>query len=214
MKNVLWCIYIIALTYSCENEPVFENENNPAPINFYALEVGNYWVYKSERYNSLEEYYFDNGVIDSVSIIGTEDIDGETYFKFRTKTTGNDIESPLSNPNGVKIEYFRELDGNLINEEGVIKFTNNNYEERLIAEHHWGTIYEILIDGMTTINVEAGEFDCIYSERYAITPEGEQLEGLDRRYYASGIGLVYDTLSYINNPTPVIIRSLVSYNVQ
>jgi hypothetical protein len=214
MKNFLWCICIITFIFSCENEPVFENENNPFQANFYALKVGNYWVYKSQRYDIIEEQYFDNGVIDSVSIVGTEVIQGEIYFKFRTKTTGNDTENIFNNPNGVKFEYFRELDGNLINEEGFIKFTNNNYEERLIKEIDPGNIYEILVEGSTIINVEAGEFNCINSERYLITPDGEQLLGLDRFYYANGFGLIYDTISLIQVPTPSVIRSLVSYSVQ
>lgn len=214
MKHFLWCICIITLIFSCENEPVFDNENNE--VNFYALEVGNSWVYKSQRYDASAQEYRDNGVIDHVSIVGTEVIKGNTYYKFRTETTGNDGRErvELNNPNGVKFEYFRELDGNLINEEGEIKFTNNNYEERLVKENNWGNIYEILVEGSTTIKVEAGEFDCINSERYAITPNGDRPPGLDRFYYASGFGLIYDTISYVSNSTPVIIRSLVSYNVQ
>lgn len=114
----------------------------------------------------------------------------------------------------VKFEYFRELDGNLINEEGVIKFTNNNFEERIVAELDKGNIYEILVEGITTVTVEAGEFECINSERYYLNLEGRQLSGLDRFYYANGFGLIYDTISLIQNPIPSVIRSLVSYNVQ
>jgi len=214
IKQFLLCICITAFVVSCDNEPVFENENNSAEANFYALTVGNFWVYRSQRYNVLEQHYFDNGVIDSVSIVGTEVIQGETYFKFRTKTTGNDNQNIFNNPNGVKTEYFRELDGNLIDEEGKIIFTNSSYEERLMAERPWGNIYEILVEGITTVNVEAGEFECINSERYGITPDGEQLDGLDRYYYADGIGLIYNTISLIQVSTPSVLRSLVSYNVQ
>lgn len=214
MKHFLWGICIIAFIYSCENEPVFETEINQSLVNFYALEVGNSWVYKSKRYVSSTQEYIDNGVIDYVSIVGTEVIQGNTYYKFRTETTGNDTGSDLSNPNGVKFEYFRELDGNLINEEGLIIFTNNNYDERLIKENDWGNIYEILVEGNTVINVEAGEFNCINSERYAKTSEGVRLTGLDRYYYASGFGLIYHTFSYVNSTIPPVIRSLVSYSLQ
>lgn len=214
MKRLLWCICIIAFIFSCENEPVFDNENNSSLVNFYALKVGNSWVYKSQRYDSSTQEYRDNGVIDYVSIVGTEIIEENTYYKFKTETTGNDTGSDLSNPNGVKFEYFRELDGNLINEEGQIKFTNNNYEERLLEEHNWGNIYEILVEGNTIINVEAGEFDCINSERYAILADGTRSRGLDRYYYASGFGLIYHTFSYVNSTIPPVVRSLVSYNVQ
>lgn len=214
MKHFLACIYIIVFIFSCDNEPVFENVDSEPQVNFYALEVGNFWVYKSKRYDVLEEQYFDNGVIDSVSIVGAEVIEGNTYYKFKTKTTGNDTESIFNNPNGIMYEYLRESEGNLIDEEGIIKFTNNNFEERLVGERDWGNIYETLVNGVTTISVEAGEFDCIYSERYGITTDGEELSGLDRFYYSDGIGLVYDTISFINSSTPSVIRSLDSYNVQ
>ncbi|WP_406683015.1 hypothetical protein N1F78_09990 [Seonamhaeicola sp. MEBiC1930] len=212
MRHSLWCIYIIAFIFSCENEPVFDNENNE--VNFYALEVGNSWVYKSQRYDASTQEYRDNGVVDYVSIVGTEVIEGNTYYKFRTETIGSDFRTEESNPTGLKFEYFRELDGNLINEEGFILFTNNNYEERLVKENNWGNVYEVLVEGSTIINVEAGEFECVNSERYAILSNGTQSRGLDRYYYASGLGLIYHTFSYISSSTPPIVRRLVSYNIQ
>jgi hypothetical protein len=214
MKRLLLCLCIIALSFSCTESDNSENQTNPPDVNFFALTVGNSWVYKNYKYNPDTEVYDYIGVIDSISIVGIQDFSDLSYFKFRRLTTGNESGITFCNENGEHFEFLRESGGNLINEEGSIKFTNNNYEERLLEENQWGNIYEILIDGDSTIDVEAGEFSCLNSERYAKTIDGEQFDGLDRFYYSSGFGLIYDTSSSVSNSTPIIIRRLDSYDVQ
>lgn len=214
MKRLLLCFCIIAFTFSCSESDSSDYQINPLDANFFALTVGNSWVYKNYKYNSVTETYYDTGVIDSISIVAIQDFSGETYYKFRRLTTGNQEGITFCNPNGEHFEFLREFEGNLINEEGSIKFTNSNNEERLLEENQWGNIFEVLIEGNSIISVEAGEFDCINSERYAKNSDGEQLPGLDRFYYASGIGLIYDTSSFVSNSIPSIIRRLDSYEVQ
>lgn len=214
MKRLLLCFYVSLITFSCtESDSTVIQESQLEP-NFYALTVGNSWVYKNYKYNRDTESYDETGVIDSIQIVGTQDFSGELYFKFRRFTTGNEEGITLCNPNGEHFEFLREDNGNLVNEEGAIKFTNRNYEERLINENNWGNIYEILVEGNTDINVEAGDFNCIHSERYAKNLDGEQYPGLDRFYYADGVGLVYDTSSFVSNPIPLIVRRLDSYILQ
>lgn len=214
MKRLLLCFCIIAFTFSCTESENSDNQINPSDANFFALTVGNSWVYKNYKYNPVTETYDYTGVIDSISIVGIQDFSGESYYKFRRLTTGNEKGVTFCNPNGEHFEFLREFEGNLINEEGAIKFTNSNNDERLLQENQGGNIYETLVEGNTTINVEAGEFYCINSERYAKNSDGEQLPGLDRFYYASGFGLIYDTSSFVSYPTPIIIRRLDSYEVQ
>jgi hypothetical protein len=214
MKRLLLYYYIIAFAFSCSESDNSINQINPPDANFFALTIGNSWVYKNYRYNRTTEIYDDIGVIDSISIVGLQDFSGKSYFKFRRLTTGNEEGITFCNPNGKHFEFLREFEGNLVNEEGSIKFTNNNYEERLLQENQWGSIYEMLVEDNTTLIVEAGAFDCINSQRYARNPEDEQLPGLDRFYYSSGFGLVYDTSSFVSSNTPIIIRRLDSYQIQ
>jgi hypothetical protein len=84
----------------------------------------------------------------------------------------------------------------------------------LLQENQWGNIYEILVEDHTTLTVEAGEFDCVNSQRYARNLEDEELPALDRFYYSNGFGLLYDTSSFISMNTPIIIRRLDSYQIQ
>jgi hypothetical protein len=214
MKRFLLCFCIIALTFSCTESDTSDNQINPPDVNFYALTVGNSWVYKNYKYNQGTDTYDDTGVVDSVSIIGTQDFSGDSYFKFRRLTTGNEEQITFCNPNGESFEFLREFAGNLVNEVGSIKFTISNYEERLLGDYDWGSIHETLVEGNATINVEAGEFDCLNSERFGRLPNGVQGPGLDRFFYSSGFGLIYDTSSFISNSTPTIIRRLDSYEVQ
>ena len=214
MKRLLLCFCIIAFAFSCTESDNSENQISQPNVNFFALTIGNSWVYKNYSYNAVTETYDDTGIIDSISIVGIQDFSGESYYKFRRLTTGNEGGIAFCNPNGEHFEFLREFEGNLINEEGFIKFTNSINEERLLQENEWGNIYEILVEGNTVVSVEAGEFDCINSERYAKNLDGEQLQGLDRFYYASGIGLIYDTSSFVSHPIPSVIRRLDSYEVQ
>lgn len=64
------------------------------------------------------------------------------------------------------------------------------------------------------IDLEAGTFNCLNFERYAILNDGNQSSGLDRFYYADGIGLVYDTSSFVTQDIPTIIRRLDAYDMQ
>ncbi len=212
MKRTVISISIAVLIFSCSesetNIPLQEDSN------FYALTVGNSWVYKNYRLNDQTNTYLDTGVIDSINIVSREDVNGTTYYKVRRKTTGNEQNITLCNPNGENYELLRDSIGYLINDTGKIKFTNTNFEERVISDNLNFNIREVLMTGSTQIDVEAGSFTCIYSERYAVNSSGQQLSGLDLFYYSDGFGLIYDTSSFANSDEPTIIRRLDSYIVQ
>ena len=213
MKRILITVCIISLFFSCSNDDNSVNQEVQED-NFYALRVGNSWVYKNYKYDINSQTYEDTGVVDQVSIVGMETISGVEYYKFRRLTTGNEEGITLCNPNGEHFEYLREQDGNLIWDTGEVKFTNSDYSVRTLDENDWGNIVEKLTEGSTTLNVEAGTFECIYSERYVILPDGEQAPALDTFYYSDGIGLIYDTSSFVSQETPSVIRRLESYDVQ
>ena len=214
MKKVVLIFSVCLLFFSCSSDDDSQPENQ-SETNFYGLVVGNSWVYKYYSRNpNTDVYDIDVGVTDSISVIGTEEFLGNTYFKVRRLTTGNDLESSLYNSNGESFELLRESEGNLIDSDGVIRFTNNDYSPRLIEEQDWGDIYERLIENEIDLTIEAGTFTSVYSERYVITTEEVQLPGTSHNYYSEGIGLIMDTTTFVTNPTHVYERRLVSYVVQ
>lgn len=213
MKRLFFCFYVITLFFSCNTLEETESLNSLSNNNFFGLDVGNSWVYKNYKYNPNTGSYIDTGVIDSVKIIDKKIISGISYFEFKTKTSGNESGITFCNPNGIQLEYLRESDGSLISNDGHIKFTYNNFNERLLKVHQWGTVYETLVEGSSILNVEAGEFKCINSERYSKNLDNHILPGLDRFYYAKGVGLIYDTSSFATSSNPTIIRRLYSYKI-
>jgi len=95
-----------------------------------------------------------------------------------------------------------------------IKFTNNDFYERILNEEAWGTTYEALQVGTNNFTVGAGTFSCINYERYAKSnPDETLLPGLDKVYYSDGIGLIYETTSFVSSNIPVAQKRLDTYNI-
>ncbi len=150
-----------------------------------------------------------------MEVVGTQEANGNTYFEFKTLTSGNDDNNPLLNVNGERTELLRDSLGYLVWETGAIKFTNNDFSERLLNEQDWGNTYETLQQGTSEFIVEAGNFTSINSHRYAKSnPDGTLLPGLDNIYYSDGVGFVYETISFVSSNIPRIQRRLDSYSVQ
>ncbi len=215
MKRIFLFLCIIALTYSCSSDD--DNTQQPEQqieSNFYALTVGNSWVYKNYKYNAQTGDYDDTGVIDYISIVGTEVISGNTYFKFRRLTTGNESQITFCNANGEHFEYLREYEGALVRDDGAMKYVNNDYNEREVSDADWGTTYDKLQLDTQTKTVESGIFECLDTHRYARDTEGNSLPAIDHHMYSDGIGLIYDTTSFVSDDNHVIERRLDSYNVQ
>jgi len=211
MKRIIFSLCFFALFFSCQTSDDNTTIDTVDP-GFYALKVGNSWTYKNYKYNEMTKVYDDTGVVDFVKIVGTEVVNDITYFKFRTFTTGNEDNITFCNPNGESFQLLRDFEGNLMNENGKIKFTNNDFSERVVKEEIWGTVYEKLVAGSKEVVVEAGTFTSVNSERYIKSLNGgDQQPGLDRFYYSDGIGLISDTSSFVSNPIHSIERRLDSY---
>lgn len=213
MKRIFSILFVITLFFSCSSNDESDNPESQEE-NFYALTVGNSWVYKNYKYNPTTELYDDTGVIDSVSIIGTEDVSGETYFKFRRWTTGNEENITFCNPNGEHFELLRDSLGYLVRDSGSIKFVNNNNDEILISSQFFGNEYFQLQENQIQIVTESGSFEC-YDMLYFVRDQNDEiLPGTNNYYYADGIGLIFDTTSWVSEEIHTVERRLDSYYVQ
>ncbi|AOW21002.1 hypothetical protein [Urechidicola croceus] len=228
MKNLLFLLCIIGLlcTTSCDsNDNSIEDINENIDSNdtsseiedpgFYALKVGNSWVYKNYKFKETSNSYEFSGVVDSISIVDTHEINNNTYFKFKRKTIGNDENDTfLYYENGESIYYLRDSIGYLINDSGNILYANNHFEERIVIEDNIYTAYAQLNRTNESISTEAGEFECLETEIYAVdTNTNEQFTFRDYKYYSDGIGLVYETCSFFSLDYPIVIRRLDSYSI-
>jgi hypothetical protein len=213
MKRILFSICFFALFFSCNSD----DDSNVAPIteaNFYALTVGNSWVYKYYRYNPNPqiEIFEATEVVDSVSIVSTEEIDGETYFKFRMFTSGN-IGLSYYPENGEHFKYYREDSENLIDENDAIIFIKEDNEERLIYDSGWDSDYVRFLEDTFNTTTEAGSFETFAMEIYGKDNDGNRFPGTSHNYYADGIGSIINTISFASNPQHFLERRLESYSI-
>jgi hypothetical protein len=206
MKRIVFSLVILLVLQSCSSDDAEQAEPN-----FYALTVGNSWVYKNYKYNPDSGNYDDTGVIDSVSIVGTETINENTYFRFRRKTTGNEAGLTFCYPNGEYFELVRDSLGFLVKDNGFIKFINNNYDEHLKRSHSWGDEIYQLQEGQIQVNVESGIYDCLDVLHFVRLPDNTIAAGSNNYYYADGIGQVMETNSTVADPIHDIERRLDSY---
>lgn len=198
MKRFCTIICLFTLLFSCNSDEDIQDIQQSEP-NFYALTVGNSWVYKwYELDDRNENPNLFTGVSETVSIEDIETIDNETYYKFKRVITGNPLDN-LGNPiiiniegNGEYFEFLRDSSGYLINEAGLIKCVNNTYEEILIDTEFDGleSIFGQVSEDNITYNTEAGVFNSLEFILSLSVYQSTILHGISYYYYSDGIGLV------------------------
>jgi hypothetical protein len=219
MKNTILILFFAILFFlSCTTDSI-DNSNEE---NFYALKVGNSWVYKAYIIrDDAPDILESTTVVDSVAIIGTEEINNNIYYKFRRRTSGVEPLTAMYSlsifRNGETFELLRDSIGYLVNDSGTIRYTNNDYEERQISFNQNMTIgsYAKLQEGMTTISTEAGNFECINTHTYIRNLDTNELfPALNYDYYSDKIGRISYTSSYVIAPFPRVVYDLDSYQLQ
>ena len=91
------------------------------------------------------------------------------------------------NANGEHFEYLREYDGYLIRDNGTIKFVNNFYQPLLVTSDSNFSYYYRLNDGMSNVQVEAGEFECADMVYYVTNADDIQLPGSNNIFMPMGL---------------------------
>ncbi|QHI36602.1 hypothetical protein IMCC3317_19650 [Kordia antarctica] len=213
MKNylVLACLVVTSISCSTDDNTIPEPEEN-----FYALTVGNSWVYEHHRRENIQSIIFNNtGVIDSVKIVGTEIINDNEFYKYRIRTSGNENNIAFCSPNGERFEYVRDSIGYLIDEYGKVKFSREDDQEFLLREDSFLNLYTARGENNEIISTTAGDFDCEYMKIYAKQPQTLELfPALDKYHFAEGVGKVFNTVSFSSEDIHRMERRLISYNVQ
>ncbi|AXG67918.1 hypothetical protein KORDIASMS9_00100 [Kordia sp. SMS9] len=212
---LLACLAIFLCCTSCSNDDdttVVEDDGG-----IYALKVGNSWVYHHfERENPQSEVFNDVSVIDSVNIVGTEEINGNVFFKFRRRTSGNESNIAFCSPNGEHFEYLRDSLGYLINDSGKVQFAPvGDTTEHILQMYTNDRLIFQRSDASEMINTPAGDFDCYYMNLYTRTnAEDERSIGTSKYYRMDGVGEVFTTSSWASRPLHTIEKRLISYELQ
>ncbi|MCH2194117.1 hypothetical protein [Kordia sp.] len=152
MKKPLFLAFIaLSLSIiSCSNDGNIIPEPEE---NFFALTVGNSWVYEHcRRENQVTAVYNSVGVIDSIKITGTEIIDGNEFYKYRIRTSGNDTNNPIYRQNRERFQYLRDSTGYLFNQLGDILFSGEDEQEFLASDGATYPVYSRRGEGTETIS--------------------------------------------------------------
>ncbi|MEQ3665567.1 MULTISPECIES: hypothetical protein [unclassified Olleya] len=213
MKRLLLCTCFFTLIFSCSTSD--DVQENNLELNFYGLTVGNSYTYKFYKYNSDTEDYDETLIVQNVIIEDTEEVSGQQYFKIKTTTSGVDGFNLFYLQNGEEIDYLREVDGTLINDNNDVLFVNNEFSEHLVNSDNTSlNLYRKTIEEPVIINSNTGSFNCIEMQNYIVTEDGTTLDGVSKIHYSEGVGLVQQTCVYTSSSTPVMIKKLNSYNIQ
>lgn len=212
-KDLLPALLLLCLCFiSCSSD---DNTISEPEENFFGLKVGNTWVYEYYRRQNPQEAMYDaTGVKDSVEVTGTQMINGNEFFAYRIRTSGNDSNSPFYFENGERTYYFRDSLGYLIADNGAVIFSREDEQEFFLYEGGVYPVYTARGETTEIVATEAGQFDCEYMDIYARDENGEVLPGSDKKYFAAGIGEIISTTSFVSDPIPVVERRLLSYDVQ
>lgn len=215
MKKILVLACVVLISISCENEDTTLPIEPEATT--FALKVGNSWEYRYfRRENPQSTIFNDMNVIDSVEIIGTEEIDGNTYYRFSTRTFGNDADLPYLPDNGEQFKSLRDSLGYLIDNNGRMHFSaeGDTSEHVMDSLTDYRTVFK-LSDTSELLDTPVGDFNCHWMSfyyRYNVT--GERSVGESRYYRNSTIGEMLVTISFASQPTHFIEKRLVSYELQ
>ncbi|WP_452226299.1 hypothetical protein [Lacinutrix cladophorae] len=213
MKRILLTVCFFALFFSCNSDDD-NTGSSQVEANFFALTVGNSWEYRYYDFNTSNNSFEASTIVDNVSIVSTEEIEGETYFKFRYFTTGNDLNSPYYPANGESFRYFRVDAENLVDDSNIIIFLREDHEERLIGNLNDPIFqYLRLAEDMQDLTTNAGVFDALDMELYARDEDGNLYPGISHYYYAEGIGLVLNTATFLSSTQHFQERRLESYHI-
>ncbi|MBU2928744.1 hypothetical protein [Winogradskyella psychrotolerans] len=214
MKRIIYVCFIAMLLSSCTTS----DNNQDLDSNFYALTVGNQWHYRWYSVNN-EGVESPRDVQESISIVGTEEINGSIYYRFNRIISGNENGNYLFAPeNGEHFEYYRDSLGYLVNQDGYIKFSNNSDEPFFIGSIDISEFEVTMLGELQSENLfystEAGSFDCLEVIATYTREDGYIYLATNNSYYSDGIGLIKDEQVLLASENAGYLRKLISYNVQ
>ncbi len=205
MKNTLKITFVlfIGLFVSCSNDDDTTVDTQNEESNFFALTIGNSWTYKAFKQNSNDTDY---ALIDysiTTSITGTEEINGETFYVFESTSQGQDSCTACDTVLGAK--KARDLDGTLINEDGITLYTNQTEEPYLIQSSESGTLMGQFEPQTETFETPEGVFSNVELNQIFFVDSSDEISiGREHKVYSNAEeGLLVRTITLASSSTPL-----------
>ncbi len=197
MKRIAQLLILLLICISCDND---ENgnvlnldetqiEEEAQSVGFFNLAVGNQWTYEIFRRVAQDSDEFETeDVTFTREVINEEIIDGEQVYTIEENATGN---SPFGPPEGLSTYQVKDSLGFLVRSDiGVITYSSESTEDYLVFSEGFGDIFGRLLIESEVVTIEAGTFECVVNERFAVLNDGEIAPGRNNCLYAEGVGEV------------------------
>ena len=205
---------ISILLISCNKDDTSPQGQQVVEDNFFALKVGNSWIYNFFRPNNSTGVLENVGVQVEVEVTEETTIIENRYYTIQTTTLGNDNgECPLCGENGVSTLQVRDSLGYLIDGSGNILFSSENTQDYLVASHSWGDVYKVLRENEVLVTVPAGQFSCLLNEKYAINPNDSLYAGRAHQYFSEGVGEIKRTFVFVISGSLILEKQLISFSI-
>jgi len=206
-RIILVAVFAVLAFASCKKESNNQEEPQQSVLEYFPLEIGNYWVYEKAGCDSTWENC--NSIsIDTNTITKDTVINGFTYFKLEGKQLLSD--TPV---------FLRDSSNYLVTDNGNIYLSIADFN--VISDTNYLIIrpgdtlyysYHQMINHPNNIQVPAGSFDCI-DHKLSIFRKADNfnIEYNTHKMFAPNIGLVYENAMYIGG-LGGLKRELKSYN--
>ena len=203
MRKIFFILALVSI-FACEKDDMqklSDNTPNDAKENYFPLTLGNYWVYEDYHIDSLnQEQKLD--FIDSIAVSRDTLIHGEKFYIL------SGIRELPGSDKLVDIAILRDSMGYLIDQKGVIRFSNSNFNDIL---HTWIelTSNNDTLLKVTYMMVEHSDSLEILNNKYKIlnyqgdvtvynsTTNDIRYKGYTNNYYANNIGVVYESFFWV-----------------
>ena len=202
---VLVLIAVPIVFNSCKKDNSEDLSLTP-PQPYYALEVGNYWIYQEAYFDSAWNRLNDF-TIDSVFVEKDTLINGKLFYILKE-------EGSL----GQKDRYWIREDGEeLINSNDEVFLSPNWVGDTIRTDTIEYTIAKVWLKEENNFQTPAGTFDCLdlRGELYFWDNTG-RYDHFDvyHNYYGKGVGVVKKVVPSTTSNKIRIVKELIRYNIQ
>lgn len=215
MRKLLLLLVVIASFSACKKNQESPNDVTSDGPSHFPMEIGNFWVYKTFKIDTLGNETELNK-IDSLVINRDTIINGNKYFIIEG------IDEFLADNQWRIFSILRDSSGNLVNPNGIIFCSENNFTDTLYSKvEYYGandTLFTLtykMENVANPISVPAGVFDAInfrgtanVNPNYTSVPNPRYINN----YYAENVGAILKSFFYSKSPD-IFERRLVNYNV-
>ena len=218
MRQLFLISLILGLLTSCEKGTDSNLIDGGSPISsngYFPLEIGNYWIYQHVEIDSSNKETV-REIIDSMVVDRDTFINGNQYFVIE----GTNY--PFDGGRWGTLELLRDSSGCIVNHEGVVRFSENNFSDTLASKTeviNQDTLY-ILTYKMEEVghsySAPAGNFTVLNCKGTVFSYH--ELSGIDNprylnNFYARGVGRVLQTYLFFHSPV-ISEKRLIRYHVK